>query len=229
LKAETAARAEVIRVLLVDDHSVVRQGIRLIIEEHAGLQVVGEARNRSETIAIAEREHPDVVLLDIDLGDESGLDFIPEILTASSGKAKVLVLTGVRDRDSIRSAVRRGAVGAVLKEQAGEALVKAIHKVHAGEVWLDRFMIASLLAEMSHVKNEPEASKIATLTKREREIIHLIGDCMKNKQIADRLFISETTVRHHLTSIFDKLGVTDRLELLVYSYKHGLISPPGHP
>jgi len=119
----------------------------------------------------------------------------------------------------------------VLKERSTEILLKAIEKVHAGEVWLERSMIAAVLSEMTR-KNErkptnPEAANIATLTPREREVITLIGEGLRNKQIAQRLFISETTVRHHLTSIFSKLHVSERLELVIYAYRHGLAKIPS--
>ncbi len=113
-------------------------------------------------------------------------------------------------------------MGVVLKEQASDVLLRAIEKVHAGEVWLERTMIAHVLGQMtrrrSHPQLSPEEAKIATLTAREREVMALIGEGLKNSQIAQRLFISETTVRHHLTSTFGKIGVHDRLELVIYAY-----------
>ncbi len=218
-----------IRVLIVDDHAVVRAGLRMLIESQPGLMVVGEAKNRAEALTVAAREHPDVVLLDLNLNGESGLDLIPELLTAADG-ARVLLLTGMRDPEAHQRAVRLGAVGVVLKDQTAEVVVKAIEKVHDGEVWIDRAMMASVLNDLSRGRaaqeTNPEVAKIAALTEREREVIRLIGEGLKNKQIADRLYISETTVRHHLTSIFSKLGVSDRLELVIYAYRYGLAKPP---
>jgi DNA-binding NarL/FixJ family response regulator len=121
-------------------------------------------------------------------------------------------------------------MGIVKKEKAAEVLISAIERVHAGEAWLDPSLMAGVLTEMTRSsrgkKTDPEADKIAALTNREREVIALVGEGIKSKEIAGRLFISETTVRHHLTSIFDKLGVADRVELLIYAYRHGLASPP---
>lgn len=219
-----------IRVLLVDDHAVVRSGLRVLVENRPGLKVVGEAANRVEAIDIAEREQPDIILLDLDMDSESGLDFLPHLLAAAQD-SRILILTGVRDPEAHHRAIRLGASGLLLKEEAAEVLIKAIEKVHAGEVWFDRSTVGSVLAEISRATNakkkaDPEATKIATLTKREREVISLIGEGLKNKQIASRLFISETTVRHHLTSIFDKLEVPDRLELIIYAYRHALAKPP---
>ena len=109
-------------------------------------------------------------------------------------------------------------------------LVKAVRKVHAGEVWLDRVMMADVLTRITRGgenRDNPEAAKISSLSAREREVVDLIGMGLKNKEIAERLFLSEVTIRHHLTSIYNKLGVSDRLELLIYAYRHGLVQLPG--
>jgi two-component system nitrate/nitrite response regulator NarL len=225
----SAVRSSPIRVLLIDDHAVVRTGLRLLIESHSGLQIVGEAKNRSEALANAAEKQPDVIVLDLNLGDENALDFLPELLTAA-GAARVLVLTAMPDPELHRRAVKLGVVGIVLKEQAADVLLRAIEKVHAGEVWLERAMIAHVLGQMTRHQSptplNPEEAKIATLSVREYEVIALIGEGLKNSQIAKRLFISESTVRHHLTSIFNKLGVHDRLELVIYAYQHGLVAIP---
>ena len=218
-----------IRILLIDDHAVVRSGLRLLIETQPGLEVVGEAGNRDDALAIAASELPDIILLDIDLNGVNSLDFFPELLAAAP-EARIIILTGVYDLEAHHRAVRLGAVGLVMKEKAQEIVIKAIKKVHAGEIWLDRLLMGNVLATIARSneakKTDPEAAKIATLTEREREIIVLNGEGLKNKEIADRLFISESTVRHHLTSIFDKLGVADRLELIFYAYRYGLAKPP---
>ena len=141
----------------------------------------------------------------------------------------MIVLTGIRDPAEHRQAVRLGATGMVLKEQAVDTLVKAIERVHAGETWLDPALVANVLAERSRARGrdaDPEAARIAMLTERECEVIALIGEGLKNRQIAKRLSISETTVVHHLTSIFAKLGVANRLELVTYAYRHGLAESP---
>ncbi len=218
-----------IRVLIVDDHAVVRAGLRMLIESHPGLIVAGEAKNRYDALAVAAHEHPDIILLDLNLSGESGLDIIPELLAIANG-TRILVLTGVRDLEAHQQAVRLGAMGVVLKDQPAEVMLKAIAKVHAGEVWIDRAMMASVLSDLSRGRAapaaDPEAAKLATLTEREREVTRLISKGLKNRQIAERLFISETTVRHHLTSIFSKLGVSDRLELVIYAYRYSLAKPP---
>src|SRR5690242_17596457 len=219
-----------IRVLLVDDHAVVRTGLRMLIESAPGLTVVGEAGKRSAALELAARAQPDIILLDLDLGDESSLDFLPELL-ALVPTGRVLILTGLLDPAQHERAVRLGAVGVVRKDEVGDVLIKAITKVHAGEVWLDRAMVARVLSGMARPAEtappDPQAAKVRSLTEREREVIALICAGLPNRQIGERLSIGETTVRHHLTSIFNKLGLTSRLELVIYAYRHGLAKLPG--
>lgn len=221
--------ADRIRVMIIDHHAVVRTALARLIESRPHLTVVSEAANRAAALDVVARTHPSIILLDLDLGSESGLDLLPELLAAAP-KAHVIVLTGLRDTRVHHQAVRLGAMGLVLKQQEAEVLFKAIEKVHAGETWLDRTMTANVLAEMTRAREaqetDPEAARIAALTGREREIITLVGEGLKNREIARRLCISETTVRHHLTSIFSKLGVSDRLELVIYAYRHNLAALP---
>jgi two-component system, NarL family, nitrate/nitrite response regulator NarL len=222
----SASMPRQIRVLLVDDHAVIRMGLRLLIEGQPGMVVVGEAADSASTLELTTRERPDIILLDLDLGAERGLDLLPSLMTTN---ARVLILTGVREIEAHRQAIHHGAMGLVFKEQAPEVLLKAIEKVHAGEVWLDRTMLASVLSEMVLGRTRqatPEASRMTTLTEREREVIALVCEGLKNKRIGDRLSITETTVRHHLTSIFDKLGVESRLEMVILAHRHGLSKLP---
>jgi DNA-binding NarL/FixJ family response regulator len=219
---------QAIHLLLVEDHGIVRAGLRMLIENWPNLRVVGEASNRTEALALAAVTRPDIILLDIYLGGDSSLSFLPELLAAAP-QARVLVLTAVTDREVHQRAVRLGALGVVLKDQAAEVLAEAIAKVHAGEVWLDAALIASVLttirAPSPAAANNPVAARIATLTEREREITTLLAEGLSNKQIAEHLTISETTVSHHLTSIFHKLDIATRLELVVFAYRHGLAQP----
>jgi two-component system, NarL family, nitrate/nitrite response regulator NarL len=216
-----------IRVLLIDDHVVMRAALRMLVDSRPDMTVVGEATDRGAAILIAAREQPNIILLDLDLGEENGIDCLPALLAAAK-QTRVIVLTGIRDPAEHRQAVRLGATGMVLKEQAFDTLVNAIQRVHAGEIWLDPGLVANLLAERSRVRGQAldtEAARITGLTEREREVIALIGQGLKNRQIGDRLSISETTVVHHLTSIFAKLGVANRLELVTYAYRQGLAKP----
>src|SRR5262245_26041801 len=166
--------AKPISVLIIDDHAVIRTTLRMFLESQPGFTVVGEVSHPEEALAIALHEHPDVILLDLDLGDVNGLDVMPELQTAAP-EAHVLVLTGVRDVEMHRRAVRLGAVGIVRKERAAEVLLEAIAKVHAGEVWLDSLLLASMLRKTPRPQTDrspdPEEIKIKALTARERELI----------------------------------------------------------
>jgi len=222
------ADRKVIRIAIIDDHSVVRSGLRMLIESEPNMSVVAEAGNEQDAIAMIEREQPDLILLDLDIDGRSSLDFLPELLTRS-GQSRVLLLTGLDDLELHRRALHLGAMGVVLKEQAASVLIKAIEKVHEGEVWIDRAMMASVLTDLSKAREasqaDTDATRISSLTEREVEVISFICDGLQNKRIADRMGITETTVRHHLTSIFAKLGCESRLELVIYAYKHGLATP----
>lgn len=218
-----------VRILLVDDHALVRTGLRMLIEQRAKFKVVAEAANAMEAVNSAERDQPDVILLDLDLGDQNGLDIIPKLRTVAE-QARILILTGMDDPIYHQRAVRMGAVGIVEKGQAADILVNAIERVSEGEAWLTPNMIADVLLGLSRnntVSADPEVEKIALLTERENDVIGLICEGLQNKSIAERLSISETTVRHHLTSIFAKLEVDNRLELVIYAYRHGLTKIPN--
>lgn len=223
----TLSAGSTIRILLVDDHEVVRCGLRMILESHAGLAVVSETTTVAATLEAARREAPDIILLDLDLGDESGLDAIPA-LRSTAPAARIIVLTGKREPDLHRQAVHAGAAGLVLKDHSTQTLVQAIEHVHAGRAWLDASLIATVVTEVARARAEddPEALKMASLTERERQVIGLICEGLQNKLIADRLSISETTVRHHLTSVFNKLALDSRLELVIYAYRQGLAHLP---
>lgn len=216
-----------IRLLLVDGHAVVRAGLRLLLESHAGLTIVGEAGTCAEAVEVAVRARPGIILLELDLGGECALAILPELLSACDG-VRVLVLTGLRDADLHQRSLRAGAMGVLLKDSAADVVIKAIQRVHAGEAWIDRMTMGRVLTDFSRpVRADGDAAKISSLTDRERQVIALIGEGLKNRQIADRLFISETTVRHHLTAIFGKLEVSDRLELLIRAYRLGLAERPA--
>lgn len=215
-----------ISIMIVDDHVVIRSGLRMLIEHDQRMQVIAQAGNRVEALERAASERPDVIILDLVLGDEDGLSFLPELCQASP-ESRVLVLTGVQNPDAHRRAIRRGAMGIVLKEHAADQLLKAIMKVYEGEVWIERSMMGSMIQEFNKPQLvNPESTKIESLTDREREVIALVGEGLKNKQVGERLFISETTVTHHLSSVFSKLEVSDRLELIIYAFRHGLAKMP---
>jgi two-component system, NarL family, nitrate/nitrite response regulator NarL len=218
-----------IRVLLVDHQAIFRVALRTLIETWPRFSVVGEAGNPVDALEITAREQPAIILLDLDLGSAgNGLDCIPDLLS-TSGEGRIIILTGVRDAEAYHRAMHLGAMGLVLKEQTPEELRRAILKVHAGELWVDRKLATSIITRISRPSQtdnteDIDLGKIASLTEREREVIDLVCEGLKNKEIADRLFISLTTVRHHLTSIFAKLQVASRFELIIFAYRHKLVN-----
>jgi two-component system nitrate/nitrite response regulator NarL len=218
-----------IRVVLVDDHKIIRDGLRDLIESRGGMKVVGDAGNRADALALASREKPDVIVLDLDLGTDSGLALIPELRKASASTS-IIILTGLREVEKRDRAMELGAKGVVLKDEGATELLSAIEKVHrTGDYWLEAGAVRRLLERRARAQDtDPEAAKITTLTEREREIIALVGEGLENKEIAERLrpVVAEPTVRNNLSIIYDKLGIKGgRLGLLVYAYKNGLIPP----
>jgi len=190
--------------------------------------VGGLPLNHDATRALLDREgfevpvngSADIVLVDQD-------DDAPTIrdIRAQYVEARVLVVTARMDNESSAQLVRDGAHGIVSKARTGDHLIAAIRKVHAGEMWVDRVVATTLMADLQRPgrRNDADRARIASLTARERDVVNLVGEGLANKAIAERLSISDNTVRHHLTSIFSKLGVTDRLSLVVYAFKHKVV------
>lgn len=211
-----------IGVLLVSDLLLTRAGLRQLLAA-LGFNVSGEATTAEEAVSAAERDQPDIILLDVD----SGLDAFAcvEDLLSAAERSRIIALSDRHHAADHSRLVELGAAGLVLKNDPPETLEKAIRKVHAGEVWLDRANTAEVLGRMARRRRieDVEDLKIGALTRREHEIIALVGEGLKNATIAQRLFISEATVRNHLTSIFDKLDLSDRFELAVYAFRHGLV------
>ncbi|RIL04005.1 MAG: DNA-binding response regulator [Proteobacteria bacterium] len=216
-----------IRILLVDDHPLVREGVRMLVEAQPDMDLRAESADRVSALAALRRERPDLILLDLDLGADDGLDLLRELLRLDPD-LRVLVFTGLRDRELHQRAVELGALGVVPKEQATSVLLAAIRKVHAGEAWIDRKVVASLLqqARRAPQQSDPEQRKIAALTARERELVALVAQGNGTRRLSERLGITDKTIRNHLVSIYAKLGVSDRLELAVYAGRHGLAAPP---
>ena len=216
-----------IRVLLIDDHRSILWGLERLIESgKPAMEVVGTATNCTDALKLVDEAAPDLILLDIGLGDQNGVDEIPNLLARS--KAKILVLTGMRDESIHDKAVLAGASGVVEKEAPAETILAAIEKVHEGQLWLDRAATGRIFLELSRENAaqsaDPERAKIQSLTDREREIVAVAASHAgaNAKAIAEMLYISEHTLRNHLTSIYDKLDVANRLELFAYAHKHGL-------
>ena len=217
-----------IRVFLVDDHRSVLWGLqRLIDGEKPRMEVAGFATSIEEALAAVPGARADVVLLDLDIGGKSGIDAIPRLIEACSA-ARILILTGVRDPEVHDKAVLAGACGVVTKEDSAETILKAVEKASQGELWLDRAAAGRVFVALSRRadsdRTDPVQRRIATLTARERQIVtEMASDAAAStRKIAERLFISEHTLRNHLTSIYDKLDVGSRVELWAFANKHGL-------
>jgi len=219
-----------IHVMLIDDHQTMLWGLgKLIDGEKPRMEVIGTALTCEEALGKIEKLVPDVILLDLDLNGKNGLDILPALI--SNAVSRVLILTGERKQATLDMAILRGARGIVHKDASAEHVLKAIEKTHQGELWLDREALGRVFGElMSPVavrKPESEADKKAALTAKEQKIVHTIieGSGASNKALAQRLFISEHTLCNHLTSIYHKLDVNNRLELYVYAIKHQLGNP----
>lgn len=218
-----------LRILLVDDHPSFLWGLVKLIESGGpGMKVSGTAADISQALDIAQKEQLDIILLDIDLGGENSLDSISLLRPVSN--APVLILTGVRDAEVHDRAMLSGARGVVQKEASPEVILKAIERVCSGEIWLDRAATGRVFSKLLQPTNKeasPEAVQISSLTARELEVIDVLINQGRstNKQIAVHLRMSEHTLRNHLSSIYSKLEVENRLELVMYALKHNLSKP----
>ena len=215
-----------ITIVILDNHALVRAGIRSLLDSRPGMRVIGDAGNLAEGLEIISRLKPDIVLFELNLIDQVTSQVIAQLINASE-TSRLILVTGTSDPEINQQVVESGVMGMVFKSQSPETLIKAIEKVHSGEVWLERSLIANVLSRLSrNMKpqvNGRESNNMEDLSDREKQIVRLIGQGYKNKKISQQLCISETTVRHHLTSIYSKLGVSDRLELLVFAHRYGLV------
>jgi DNA-binding NarL/FixJ family response regulator len=216
-----------IRILLVDDHKTMLWGLERLIEgEKPRMQVIGKASNKREVFAFLSLSKPDVVLLDLDLNGENSLDFLEELLQKS--QARVLVLTSEQDPAVHQRAILGGASGVVLKNEDADVILRAIQYVHAGEIWFDRAATSRLLRSLNvaapSAVEAKQLNKIASLTPKERQVVIAMAliPGARNKAVADRLCMSEHTLRNHLTGIYAKLDLGNRLELCMYAIEHKL-------
>jgi len=224
----STANTMTIRVLLIDDHSSVLWGLeKLIDSQKPKMKTVGKFTSFEKASTQIAKLSPDVILLDLDLGAENGLDVIPQL--APITKAKILILTGSRDKDAHDKCIIAGAKGVVQKENPAETILSAIEHVHEGQIWMDQSRIGNIIMQLCQKKTEEkqfdERSRIIDLlTNRERNIIVELTKRSGSTggEIAKTLFISESTLRNHLSSIYAKLGLANKLELWEYAHKHGL-------
>jgi len=211
-----------IRVLVADDHTIFREGLCRLLEAEDDITVIGEACSGKECLGQVVRLKPDVLLLDLKMPDPDGLAVLSELGGAESS-VRTIVLTASEDERDYVETVRRGARGIVLKQAATERLLEGIRKVHRGEIWIDQRVAAEVVKAMSRPPAAPSTrGEKGLLTPRESEIVSLVTQGLRNKEIAEKLSISEQTVKNHLQNIYDKLGVSDRLELALYALHHKL-------
>jgi DNA-binding NarL/FixJ family response regulator len=215
-----------VRVLIADDHPIVREGLRRLLSLEDDVEIVGEAADGDATVAMVEKLDPDVVLLDLRMPGMDGFGALQRMQRLGK-KTRVIVLTASEDKNEFVQAMKLGCSGIVLKQTAAELIVKSIRKVHAGEIWLDSHTTAAVMRQFASpgetaVGSSVRARDRSPLSHREREIVALVAQGYKNKEMAEKMFISEQTVKNHLHNIFDKLGVSDRLELALYAIHKGL-------
>ncbi|MCP4141033.1 MAG: response regulator transcription factor [Chloroflexi bacterium] len=209
------------RIILVDDHEVVRVGLKTLLERHPEYEVVGEAGSAREAIEKTESLQPDVVVMDIRLPGVSGIDACDEIVKRFP-ETKVLMLTSYAEDEMLFSAIRAGASGYVLKQIGGEDLVKALESVGSGEGLLDPAVTQRVFQEVRRAVREEEASAFADLSQQEKHVLQLVSEGKTNREIAKALFLGEGTVRNYVSSILSKLGVNNRAEAAAYAVEHSL-------
>jgi len=223
----SATRPGTIRIVIADDHPIFRDGLRKLLSLEDDFEVVGEARDGNEVIDVVRQSEPDVLLLDLRMPSMDGLAVL-QTLKGAGCRAKVIILTASEDKNEFVQAMKLGCSGIVLKQTATELLYKSIRKVHAGEIWLDSHTTAAVMRQFAspgRISNaDRKGRERSPLSQREREIVALVAQGFKNKEIAEKIFISEQTVKNHLHNIFDKLGVSDRLELALYAIHKGFHS-----
>lgn len=213
-----------IRVLIADDHSMVRQGLKQILELEQDIIVVAQAANGDEAVRLAREYKPDVVLMDINMPGTNGLQAIQQ-LKQDKHHFKVIVLTIHQDREYLFKTLQMGSEGYVLKDAEPSVLVEAIRNVHRGQSYIQPNMTKELVKEFNRVTlHEKDKSDENSLTAREVEVLELIAEGMINKEIAKKLYISEKTVKNHVSNIFKKLNVSDRTQAAIYAFKHNLKS-----
>jgi len=209
------------RIVLVDDHEVVRLGLKSLLEHRENFEVVGEAASAREAVEQVARQRPDIVLMDIRLPGASGIEACEEI-TTQYPNTRVIMLTSYAEDEMLFSAIRAGASGYVLKQIAGEDLIKAIEAVGKGEALLDPAVTQRVFQEVRRAVKEEEASAFANLSQQERHVLMLVSEGKTNREIAKALFLGEGTVRNYVSSILSKLGVSNRAEAAAYAVEHNL-------
>jgi two-component system, NarL family, nitrate/nitrite response regulator NarL len=220
-------RTSPIRIVIADDHPIFRDGLRRLLESEGDMKVIGEACDGNEAIKLASELKPDILLLDLAMPHRTGLDALRDMNTNNSavGAVRIILLTAAVEKKQIVEALQLGARGVVLKDSATQLLLKSIHSVMAGEYWVGRDSVSNLVQYLRNLMQstvEETKQKKFGLTPRELEIVAAVVAGYANREIAEYFKISEDTVKHHLSNIFDKLGVSTRLELALFAVNQGL-------
>ncbi|MCC6148494.1 MAG: response regulator transcription factor [Anaerolineaceae bacterium] len=209
------------RILLVDDHEVVRLGLKALLESHSQFEVIAEASTAREALEQMERYLPDIVLMDVRLPGTSGIEACEEIIKNYPG-TRVVMLTSYAEDEILFSAIRAGASGYVLKQIGSDDLIRALEAVGRGEALLDPAVTQRVFQEVRRAVKEEEASAFANLSQQERHVLLLVSEGKTNREIAKALFLGEGTVRNYVSSILSKLGVSNRAEAAAYAVEHNL-------
>jgi two-component system nitrate/nitrite response regulator NarL len=220
-------RTHPIRIVIADDHPIFRDGLRRLLESEGDMKVVGEACDGLEAVKMATQIKPDILLLDLAMPHHTGLDALRDLSTRAggAGPVRIILLTAAAEKKQVVEALQLGARGVVLKDSATQLLLKSIHVVMSGEYWVGRESVSNLvqyLRNLMQSTNEETKQKKFGLTPRELEIVSAVVAGYANREIAEYFKISEDTVKHHLSNIFDKLGVSTRLELALFAVNQGL-------
>jgi DNA-binding NarL/FixJ family response regulator len=209
------------RIILVDDHEVVRLGLKALLERHPHFEVVGEASSSREAIELVSNIQPDVVVMDVRLPGTSGIEACEEI-TRRFPTTRVIMLTSYAEDEMLFSAIRAGASGYILKQIGGDDLIHALEAVSRGEALLDPAVTQRVFQEVRRAVKEEEASAFAHLSQQEKHVLLLVSEGKTNREIAKTLFLGEGTVRNYVSSILSKLGVSNRAEAAAYAVEHSL-------
>lgn len=213
-----------IKVLICDDQAIVRKGIRALLATESAIEVIGEAADGQEAVSQVERLGPDVILMDLVMPEVDGIEAIGQIMTRQPG-ARILVLTSFATDDKVLPAIKAGALGYLLKDSSPDDLVQAIEQVYRGEPSLHPTIARRVLQELSQPEEAEAPPTSDPLTGRELEVLQLVAHGLSNQEIADRLTISEATVRTHVSNILGKLHLASRLQAALYALDKGLVSP----
>jgi len=214
------------RILIADDHTIFRDGLRRLLESEPEFQVAAEAGDGAEALQLSQQLKPDILLLDLAMPRMPGLETLRELSTQGS-PVKTILLTAAIEKRQIVEALQMGARGVIMKDAATVLLMKGIRTVMNGQFWVGREAVADMVTYLRDkaAQQPPSPAKAYGLTKRELEILSTIVSGLSNKEIAQKFSLSEDTVKHHLTNIFDKVGVSSRLELALFALNHRLVEP----